>query len=358
MSVLIFILVLGILIAVHEWGHMVTAKAVGVRVEQYALGFGPKLWSFKHKGTDYMIRAFPLGGYVKMAGDDRNNLTGEKYEFYSQSSGRRALIVLMGPMVNFILAYLCFCFVFFIGYPDLSAKVGQLIDKSPAKVADLQKNDRIVSIDNQPVESWGDIKRLISDSHGSQVHLVIDRKGQQISKNVAPKVTRKKNIFGQIKETRVIGIAPEEEIILLKYPFGKALVKAGEKLWEITALTFDGLYSMLTGWISPKGNITGPVGIFIIIKHAAEMGISQLMYIVGVISASLAIFNVLPFPVLDGGHLALLGIERIRGKAVPEKFEENLTKVGISLLLCLLVFVIYSDISTFNIIGKIKSIFK
>jgi regulator of sigma E protease len=120
----VFLAVLSILIVVHEWGHFITAKWLGVVVEEFALGFGPKLWSKKHNGTEYMLKLIPLGGYVKMAGDDRTKCTGAKHEFFSKSIGHRSLIVLNGPIVNFILAYICFVFVFMLGYPDLSNKVG------------------------------------------------------------------------------------------------------------------------------------------------------------------------------------------------------------------------------------------
>ncbi len=353
-STAIFIIVLSILIIVHEWGHFITAKRLGFKVEEFSLGFGPKLFSCMHNGTEYMIKLIPLGGYVKMFGDDRSQCRGVPEEFYSQPPGHRALVVLNGPVVNFILAYVCLFFVFILGYPDLSTKIGVLSDGYPAKEAGLQVGDKIIRINGQAIDGWTALQNKISTSEEPNLVIELLRDGQPMQKTVVPRIEKTKNIFGQMKETHIMGIRPSEEIVTFKYSPGMAFVKAYEKLAEITTLTYKSFYFMLTGSMSAKDSMTGPIGIFYIVKSAAEMGFSHLLFILGVISASLAIFNLLPVIPLDGGHLLLLAIEKIRGKALPAKIDEYIARIGFSLIICLAIFVFYSDFSRFGWIDKLK----
>jgi len=358
LSIVIFVLVLSFLIVVHEMGHFIVAKAVGVRVERFALGFGPVLYSKTIAGTEFMICAIPLGGYVKPAGEDRLHSEGKADEFCSKPPGHRALIAVMGPVVNYVLAYLCLCIVFMIGYPTLSNTVGEVMDGYPAQQSGLLSGDKIVRIDSQDIKSWDDVKNYISQSTAAELNLVIVRDGNEVQKTLFPRNDVLENIFGQKENVRVIGIQPKEEITVFKYGFGEAVVRSGQKLWEITSLTYKALYRIATGAMAAKDAVTGPVGIFFIIKEAAEMGISYLLYIVGIISASLAIFNLLPFPVLDGGHLVLLAIEKIRGRALPENIEENIIRFGVSMLICLAIFVFYSDFARLGWIDKVINLGK
>lgn len=356
-SILIFAGVLSVLIIVHEWGHFITAKRLGVRVERFSVGFGPKLYSRIIHNTEFMVCLIPLGGYVKMAGDDRSECKGKPDEFFSKSPGERALIVLNGPVVNFILAYISLVFVFVLGYPDLSSKIGKAMEGYPAYEAGLQTGDRVIRVNDKGVENWTELQRDISQSEGSQIALTFLRGGKETTAIVFPRVERLKNIFGQVKETRVVGIRPTEEIITLKYGFGTSLIKAYQKLAEITTLTYKSLYFMLTGSMSAKESMTGPIGIFYIVKSAAEMGFTHLLFIMGIISASLAIFNLLPVIPLDGGHLFFLGIEKLRGQPLPLKVDEYIARAGFGLIILLALFVFYNDFERFGWIAKINQIF-
>jgi len=437
-SVIVFIIVLSILIIVHEWGHFITAKRLGVTVQRFALGFGPTLFSKVYNGTTYMINAIPLGGYVKMAGDERTECKGEPGEFYSKSVGHRSLVVLNGPVVNFILAYLSFIAVFMIGYPGQSTTITALIDGGPAQAAGLQPGDkiiavnskkiygwlnlekklegstsgpmdvtvlrndekvirtvtpdivdkanlvgrlrkvrdlgidnlpniigglvegypaedagleggdRVIEVDTQTVTSWNGLKDAVANSTGKQVVLKLVRDGQVLVKAITPKVDVYKDEYGQEVSRRKIGIGPWQELDLYKFGFGGSLIHAGEELLYITELTYESLFRMVTGAISAKESVTGPVGIFYIVKGAAEEGISHLLFILGVISASLAIFNLLPVIPLDGGHLFLFAIEKVRGKALPPKVDEYTARFGFSLIILLAVFVFYSDFVRFD----------
>ncbi len=353
MSLLIFLIVLSVLIVVHEAGHFIMARSLGVQVERFALGFGPTLFARRIKGTEFALCAIPLGGYVKMAGDERNSCKGEQGEFYSQSPGHRSLIVLMGPAVNYVLAYLCLCVVFMIGYPTVPAKIGTIMDGYPAKTAGLKVGDQILSIDSQSIQSWEDVQKFVAKSKAPALQFIVLRSGQQIEKTIVPTVEKLENIFGQKEDIRLVGIRPPEEVILLTFPFAQSIQKAWERLWDITTTTYKALYRMATGAMSAKDSMTGPIGIFFIIQKAAEMGFSYLLYVVGVISASLAIFNLLPLPVLDGGHLFLSGLEKLRGKPLSQKTDETIARVGLSLIICLAVFVFYSDFARYGWIDKI-----
>lgn len=355
-STILFIVTLSILIIVHEWGHFITAKRLGIAVERFALGFGPTIYSRMHKGTLYMINIIPLGGYVKMTGDERSQCSGKPEEFYSKPVGHRALVVFNGPVVNFIFAYVCLFIVFMAGYPDLSNRIGTVLEGYPAQSAGLQVGDRILRINSQVIESWSTLQEAITSSTGDNIQLTIVRDGQQMDKTITPRTEVTKSIFGKYRKLRVVGIRPAEDIVTLQYSPAVALLKSGKELVKITTMTYKAIFAMLTGAMSVKENVTGPIGIFYILQKAAEMGLSHVLFIMGVISASLAIFNLLPIIPLDGGHLFLLGIEKLRGRALSARTDEYIAKAGFSLILLLALFVFYSDFSRFGIIDKIKQL--
>lgn len=366
MDTIIFLAVLSILILVHEWGHFITARKLGVKVEQFALGMGKKLWSFVRNGTEFCLCAFPLGGYVKMAGDERAQCKGAPDEYFSKSVGHRALIVLMGPVVNIVFAYLCFCVVFMVGYVDMDlssrkiqAQVGEILEGSPAQKAGLLAEDKILQIDDQKVSNWPDVQDYITESKSKELVFIIERQGIRMDIPVTPQEYKQKDIFGREHNTRRVGISPlqiksADEIVVTRYSFPQALVKAAEELWDITLKTYQGLYEMAIGMRSPK-EAMGIVGIFFVIKYASSVGFAFLLHIVGVISASLAIFNLLPIIPLDGGHLFLLGIEKLRGKPLPVKLEDWIMRIGIGFIILLALFVFYVDFERIGLIDKLTN---
>lgn len=359
MSLIVFLIVLSILVIVHEWGHYITAVKLGIKVEKFSVGFGPKLYSKMVGDTEFMVCAIPLGGYVKMAGDDRTQLKGTKDEFYSHPIGHRALVILMGPVINIVFAYVCFYFVFLMGFPVLAPKVGVVMKDYPAQVAGLQKGDVIKQIDSKKIESWDDLQEYVTSSDGHAMTFRIKRGSEEIEKVIAPKLSEHKNIFGQVQQMKIIGIQPsddpKEDILLLTYGPGESFLKAGVQMYKLTVLTFKGLYHVIIGSLPAKDAFAGPIRIFDVISLAAERGFTHLLFIMGIISANLAIFNLFPVPILDGGHLFLLLVEKLRNRQLSLQFEENLTKVGFGLLMLLMVFVMYNDMVSMEWFTKLQN---
>ena len=369
MSFLIFMFILSILILVHEWGHFITARKCGVKVEQFALGFGPKLFGWTRNGCEYCLCAIPLGGFVKMAGDERDKCSGDSAEYFAKSAGQRALIILMGPVVNLILAYLCFWAVFMIGYVDmdLSSKktapiVGQVLEHSPAQEAGLKLGDRVLSIDGQVVGHWTDLQDFVLNSRASHLIFMIKRNNQNIIVDVKPQEADQQDLFGRHHKSRRIGVGPipisnAQDIVVTRYGFFESFGKAGEELWNITLKTYQALYEMAIGARSPK-EAMGIVGMFFVIKFALTIGFAFVLHIVGIISASLAIFNLLPFIPLDGGHLFLIGLEKLRGRPLSIKTDLFISKAGFTLIIMLALFVFYSDFERIGLIDKMIKFFK
>lgn len=355
MSLIIFIVALSLLILVHELGHFIIAKKNGVRIERFALGFGPKLFSIKRKYTEYSICLIPLGGYVKMAGDEpQEKRAGAEWEYLSKSVWQRISIVFAGPFLNYVLAFLIFGLVFMIGNPLITTKIGDVLDEFPARTAGILKNDKIIIADGKTVKYWEELTEIIHNKTTGPLSLSVERKGRRLDFVIIPQVKEIKNIFGQKQKIGLIGIRPSEETIVVKENMGRAIYLSGQKLLFITVITYKALWLMATGAMSFKDSVTGPVGIFYITSEAAKTGFIYLLQIVAILSASLAIFNLLPIPVLDGGHILFLVIEKLRKKPLSYKTQERFTQVGIAVLVTLTVFAFYSDFSRFGWLDKIS----
>jgi len=359
LSLISFLIVLSILVIVHEFGHFIVAKKMGVRVERFSIGFGPEIAGITKGETRYSVSAIPLGGYVKLAGETgAEGIKGEKWEYLSRTVAERARIIFAGPLLNYILAFLIFSFVFMAGNPTLTSKIGKVMPGYPAESAGLKEGDRILSINGKGVIYWEDVTEIVHANNNLGIRLIIERENAQIPVFVTPKSQEMKTIFGSRKNISIIGIAPSDEIVYVKYGFLKSIYMGAEKLWTLTYITCRALWASITGAIPLKESMTGPVGIFYITGQAAKLGIVYLLQLMGVLSASLAIFNLLPVPVLDGGHILFLLIERIRKKPVSLKMQENITQVGMSLLIVLMLFVFYNDFVRFGIFEKIAHLWK
>lgn len=346
MSLVIFLLVLGALILVHEFGHFIIAKKMGVKVEKFSLGFGPQLIVKKKGDTEYILSAIPLGGYVKLAGDNLEEYKGKPYEYLAQAPGRRFLVIFFGPLFNYVLGFLLLWFILFAGYPAFTTKVGGLIDGLGAKDAGLKVGDKITAIDGEKVEFWEDLQRLIQSKKGMdsvQVALLRDEREQKINVRISEK--KVEDPLGKEYKVGLLGITPSEEITIVRYGFVKAFLLGAEKTWMLTTLTYKSLWRMVTGKMSARDSVTGPLGIFFITSKAASLGIIALLHLMAILSVSLAIFNLLPFPVLDGGHIVLLAIEKIRGKYISLKTERVIAQLGFGIIITLALFVTFNDLN-------------
>jgi len=353
MSIIAAIIVFGLLIFFHELGHFLFAKLFGVYVEKFSIGFGPALFTKKAKETEYSISAIPLGGYVKMYGENPIEEVDESMahrSFSHKSVGKRSLIVLAGPVFNFLLAFLLFSLVNAMGTPKLKPVIGKVQKDMPAAAAGLQKGDEIVKIDDEDITFWQQISNRIKNNSNKPVTLLIKREGKIIEKTITPTVTEVENIFGEKISVSLIGIAPStESTITVRHNPVKSVYLGAFKTYEITKLTLVGIVKIFQQMV-PADNIGGPILIFQMAKETAAAGINSLLLFMAVISINLAILNLLPIPILDGGHLLFYGIEAVKGKPVSLKTREVTQMVGLALLLALMVFAFYNDIT--RIISK------
>lgn len=345
LTLLLFLLILGILIVVHEFGHFIMAKKCKVRVEKFSLGFGPALLSKKKGGTEYTINAVPLGGFVKLAGDSLEEYKGHPYEYYSKTPRQRAGIIFFGPFLNYLLGFLCLWLIFFLGYPVLTTKVGGLIDGFGAKEAGIKIGDKIVAIDGKKIAFWEEMQKIVQAKKADEtVRLSLLRENKEYNIEVKIKEKELDDQLGQKNNVGLIGITPYDEIIKVKHGLLESLVLALDKTKDLTLITYKAIWRMIIGKMPWRESVTGPLGIFFITSKVKSLGIIAIMHLVAVLSLSLAIFNLLPFPVLDGGHILLLAIEKVRGRTLSIKSERIITQVGFSFIIFLALIVTYNDL--------------
>ncbi|KJR98669.1 MAG: zinc metalloprotease [Desulfobulbaceae bacterium BRH_c16a] len=346
-----FILVLGMLIFVHELGHFLFAKLFGVRVLKFSLGFGPKLVGRFYGETEYVISAFPLGGFVKMFGEnpDEQQISDadKKVSFAHKPVWQRFFIVLAGPLFNLLFAVLLFFLVFsFVGIPTPvdTTRIGKVNENSPAAQAGLQNDDEILRINGRETQSWQDVLEGVKSSAGSPLSIVVQRGEESLTFEVVPAIDAVKNVFGEEVEQRyMIGIMKADELIWESSSFIASLENACLQTWMYISLTAMGFWKIIQQ-VVPASEIGGPILIAQIAGEQMKAGWLNLIYFMSLLSVNLGILNLLPIPVLDGGHLVFLTIEGLRRKPLNEKAQIVAQQVGIGLLATLMIFVFYNDI--------------
>ena len=430
-------ILLGILVFVHELGHFIVAKSLGIKVLKFSLGFGPKVVGKKYGETEYLLSAFPLGGYVKMLGEepDEELDEAEKDRAYNyQPLWKRFSVVFSGPLFNLFFAVVIFVLIFLSGVPVQKPDIGNVTENSPAARAGLMMGDRVLEINGTPVLSWDEIEASVRQDMGRPVSLKIWRGGETLDVSVTPEKRAGKNIFGESKESWDIGISPliypivgrvmngtpaekagiregdriidiggtelksgqdvtsiihenpgrelrfkikrDDQLIEFlispekkteKTPDGKekaigligispapndfvrtfgpvkALSLGITRTWEISALTLVSIVKLIQRVI-PAETIGGPILIFQMAGQQASHGAMNFFSFMAVISINLGILNLLPIPVLDGGHILFLGIEALRRKPLSEKVIMASQRVGLAVLLMLMAFAFYNDI--------------
>ena len=349
-TLLSFIVVLGVLIFVHELGHFLFAKAFGVRVLKFSLGFGNKVVSKQWGETEYLISAFPLGGYVKMYGEDPGeevSAEDRQRSFSHKASWQRFLIVFAGPLFNLIFAVLLFFGMFlFAGLPEPvdSSTIGSVAEGSIAERAGLEKGDTILSINGENTSSWLQVSGLIKDSGGKNLAMEVQRGDKRLHIEAVPEMLPVRNIFGEeVAQKYRIGIGPSNELTYVKASLGEYAQAAVVQTWNLSYLTVVGIVKMIQRVI-PASELGGPIRIAEIAGQQLEAGWMNFLYFMGLLSINLGILNLLPVPVLDGGHLAFLSLEMLRRRPLSERSMEISQKIGIALLGTLMIFVFYNDI--------------
>jgi regulator of sigma E protease len=354
---IIFLVILSVLILVHELGHFISAKRLGVRVEKFSLGFGPRLFSKKVGETEYMLCAIPFGGFIKMAGDNTYEIKGKPDEFLGRAPGQRARIIFAGPFFNYVLAFLCLWMVYFLGFPKFTTSIGELMPGMPAQAAQLKVGDKVLEVNGIKVMFWDELTKKIHAAKGKTLKLKVQRGKLEFDTELTPQMKKVETVFGKQVEVGLIGIRPSEDVIKVRYSLGVALVKGIQNLIEMTIATLAAIFYIVVGTMSFKESVTGPLGIFFIATNAAKIGFSAILHVVGILSMSLAIFNLLPLPILDGGHIALAGLEKLRKKPLTQKSEEIMNNIGLSFLIILAVFIFCNDLIRYGYWDKFIALF-
>lgn len=329
MTIIAALLLFSAIVFIHELGHFLLAKKAGVKIHEFAIGMGPKLFSIK-RDTEYSIRLLPLGGFCAMEGEDGDSC--DPNSFGRKTILQRASILFAGPFFNIVFAAVLLIPVFmYLGSPTTTIK-GAVAD-SPAQVVGIKAGDIVEEVNGKPMKSWDEIVENLSNSEGKEVKLTINRDGEKKEINLTP----------ELKDGRyMIGIEPARDKGIFT-SIKTAIVTTGSMMVQM--LQFVG--QLFTGTV-PGGvgnSVAGPIGVIGIVSDAVKMGIINVMYIGAVISLNLGILNLLPLPALDGGRLVMLFIEAIRGgkKLDPNK-EAMIHMVGFGVLMLFMVFVTYKDI--------------
>ncbi len=350
--VIVFI-VFSIMILVHEAGHLFAAKKAGIVVEAFSLGMGKRLFGVKIGDTDYRVSLIPFGGFCKMAGEDPDEAEGKDYEFGAKPVGHRFWVVAAGSLTNYIFAFILFSIIFMIGVPTLSNEIGQVLKGYPAEKAGMKVGDTILSINDERIEYWDDIVDAIKkgSAGGAALNVEIERGDQVMDFKVTPDISSVTNIFGQTISRPMIGIAPQNKVLSVSYDPFRAVYYGGKRLLVLTGMTYKGIWLLITGGMPVKTSVSGPIGIAHLIGQAADLGFVPLLIITAHLSMALAIFNLLPFPVLDGGHIIFLAIEKLRGRPVSVRVQEVITQVALILLIAFALFISWHDIMKFTPLG-------
>lgn len=348
LTVISAIFVIGILILVHELGHFLAAKWMKVRVETFSLGFGPKIIGIRGKETEYKISIIPLGGYVKLYGEHPENISGiveiDK-AFAFKKPWQKALIVLAGPLANFIFAFLIFWLLFTtVGVYYAPSKIGEILPNSPAERTGLKQGDEILEINGKRVKSFEEILLVLrqKDIKGP-ISLKIKRGNEILDFLVEPEFKEGYNIFGQKTTVPFLGIKAVSQVEFKRYNLLEAFLLAFEKIFQITALTFKAIFKLFTGEL-PFSTLGGPLTIGKMAGDTARLGLVALISFAALLSINLGIINIIPLPMLDGGYLVIFGIEALRGKPISLKTQEIIFKIGLILIIALSIAVFYNDI--------------
>jgi regulator of sigma E protease len=347
-SILAVVVVLGGLIFFHELGHFVVARGMGMGVSVFSLGFGTRLFGFTRGKTDYRVCAFPLGGYVQLVGESVDAELPEGFgpeeSFSRRPPWQRMLVVLAGPVFNFILAWFIFWgLAYSQGVQELLPVIGQVTNSSAAEEAGIVPGDQIIEIDGVQIAIWEDLVERIEANEGGPMLVTVQRDKTLFSVHVTPRLQEKRNLFGEVKTMPMLGIAPKGELLSRELGLFDAAVQGARQIWEVSGLMVMGIVKLIERVI-PVSDMGGVILITEMIHKEAQNGMVNLLALTALISINLGILNLLPIPVLDGGHILFFFLETITGKPLSPQVQQVALKIGMMLLLMLMVLATFNDI--------------
>jgi len=346
MGILVAIIVLSVLIFFHELGHFTAARYFGVQVDVFSIGFGKKLYSKMIGKTQWSISAIPLGGYVKMKGQDDTDPTNISYDddsYNSKKPWQRIVILLAGPFANFLLAFILYFAIANLGVPKLLPYVGTVGEDTPAYTAGIKKDDKIVQINGINILYWENIGKHINDSKHT-ITLIVDRNQTLVTLQLTPKIIDDKNVFGEKITRRIIGISPSGEQTTVYFGLMDGLDYAWEETKKASLLIVQSVEKILTGVVGTD-KLGGIITIVDVTAQASSAGILALFFFTALISVNLGVLNLLPIPALDGGHIMFNLYEIFTGKTASEKVMTYITIVGWVMLISLMLLGLYNDIN-------------
>lgn len=364
-----FLIVLGIVVFVHEFGHFWVARRCGVKIETFSIGFGPEIygWNDKH-GTHWRVAILPLGGYVKMFGDadptsfgpseDAPKMTDDekKVAFFSQPVRKRFAIVAAGPGFNYLFAIIVLAGLFMVnGQPYTAPVVSTVLENSAAQRAGFKPGDKILSVDGENMQSFESLQRVIALNAGTPITIVVDRAGASLDVSVTPDVVKTTDRLGGEHSLGRLGLSSSERHFRDLGPFA-AVRESVLETWNITTGTLRGVGQMIMG-IRAADELGGPLRIAEMSGKVAQDGVFALFWFIVVISINLGLINLFPIPLLDGGHLLFYVAEGLRGRPVSERIQEYGARLGAFLVLSLMVFATWNDLVHLRVVSFIRGLF-
>ncbi len=351
-----FVIVISVIVFIHEFGHYIVAKKCGVKIDAFSIGFGKEIFGWHDKsGTRWKISLLPLGGYVKMFGDasaasnaDFSVLTSMTAEekaqtFHFKKLWQKALVVAAGPLANFLLTITIFTwFIMTVGLSSTEPVVGAVVDGSPAAEAGLKAGDRIISVDGEKMTRFNDIPFKIAANLGTPVTLVFERGAKEQTLVLTPRYIEEEDALGNMSKRPLIGIRSQEMKFEDVGPV-RAVWEATKRTYMVCETTFRVLGQMITGKRSVD-EMKGPVGIAQLSGQATVKGANTTLWLIALLSANLGLINLLPIPMLDGGHLMYYAAEAARGRPLAQKVQEWGFRVGFAMIITLMVFTIFNDV--------------
>lgn len=360
-NILSFVVIISVIVFIHEFGHFWMARRAGVRVETFAIGFGPELFGRNDKkGTRWKVCLVPMGGYVKMFGDDgaastpdaaklKTMTASERREaFHTQSLVAKSAIVSAGPIANFILAIVIFTFFFsYYGKPSASAQLGEVKVEGAAAKAGLQKDDIILELGGSTIKEFQDIRSIVAMSPEIALPVVYQRGDKKLTATLTPEAQESTDVFGNKARIGVIGVA-SGLVTHEKLGVADAFSASVRETYTMSERTLQAIGQMFTGKRSAN-ELSGILRIGEYSGDAVHQGLQMVLWFMAVLSINLGLINLFPIPMLDGGHLVFYLIEAVRGKPLPEKAQEYFFRFGFGVLVVLMVFATFNDLKHFGI---------